>query len=162
VVGEFEDPDSQLSMIDYISRTDMDYRSSMITWHPLYGSIVNIAPDVYVYVPSYKKLIPDMYEEYESGKKQRLGKVAELIQLRDADRIDDIERMLNVYGIDNAYLKVLYDDAALNSIAQQILDKNADRVHTWLSNYSFYTDPNTFHNSGINKILQPGEVMLSN
>lgn len=162
VVGEFEDPDSQFSMIDYISRTDMDYRTSMVTWHPLYGAIINIAPDVHVYVPSYKKLIPDMYEEFESGKKQRLAKVAELIQLRDEDKTKDIEKILDVYGVDKAYLNVLYDNAALNSIAQQILDKNSDRVHKWLSNYSFYTDPNTFHNSGINKILQPGEVMLSN
>jgi hypothetical protein len=71
--------------------------------------------------------------------------------------------LLEDNNISLAYMDVLDDIAALNSIARQIMHNRSPHMKQWLQNLAFYTDTNKLKYTGVSEKVAPnGELMFSN
>lgn len=133
------------------------------TEHPIYGAIVKTYDEKSVYIPSFRDYAKEMYEDFSRKKNARLEIVKKLQEFRDAGELQSIQQLLESNNISLAYMDVLDDIAALNSIARQIIDNRSAHMKQWLKNLAFYTESQRLKYTGISEKIAPnGELMFSN
>ena len=161
IIWDPYDEDPQEMAIQHLA--ELQYNNDVVTANPVYGAILEGPENHKIYIPSYRDHVDPIYKEFNSEKNARLEIVKKLIEFRDKNELDGIKQLLQDNNISLAYMDVLNDTAALNSIATQLIHKRSPHMQEWLTKLAFYTDPDRIHNNGIQHVVaKNGELVFTN
>lgn len=142
---------AQLQMLNDVANIDAE---KPVYSNPLYGQIYKTKSG-YTFVSPYRKTINEIYNEWPDRKNGRVGIVSKLSNMYQEGKTNEIKTYLSTYNIDPLFNNVLDSVAALNSIANQILDYNNQHTAKWISDIEFYTRSLDGNNNPVqNKVSQ--------